>query len=122
MKRLPLILLLATLCLNPALAANNPCAGASASQPCQPASDQNPTPNSTPAFMVSIQDPVAAASLAAEAAANAAKEPRQSSVRDNIYFNAIFWILALLAPLGACIMIVLNLLEYRINREDQVKD
>lgn len=72
--------------------------------------------------MVSIQDQVAAASLASEAAAMAAQEPRKSVLRDNVYFNAIFWILALLAPLGAGMMIVLNLLEYRFKRQDKVED
>ncbi|MFZ6846531.1 hypothetical protein [Undibacterium sp. RuTC16W] len=125
MKRLILLLivLLTTLCSYPTLAADNPCSGTGNSQPCKSAPQPTSSAPAAPAaLMVSIQDQVAAASLASEAAAMAAQEPRKSVLRDNIYFNAIFWILALLAPLGAGIMIVLNLLEYRFKRQDKVED
>ncbi|MFZ6674018.1 hypothetical protein [Undibacterium sp. Xuan67W] len=124
MKRLTLslIVLLTTLCSYPTLAADKPCGGTGNSQPCQSVPQPSSAPAAPATLMVSIQDQVAAASLASEAAAMEAKEPRKSVLRDNVYFNAIFWILALLAPLGAGMMIVLNLLEYRFKRQDKVED
>ncbi|MET3139108.1 hypothetical protein AAKU61_003487 [Undibacterium sp. GrIS 1.2] len=135
MKRIHFILalLLTSLLSTYALAQSNPCAGETnggnktASTPCTQSTPKttsvapaiSPTTSSTNAMLISIQDD--AQTVATAIAANAPPEPRRVTIRDNIYFNAIFWLLATLAPLGALMMIVLNLMEYRQRRADEIE-